>query len=264
MPFIEFEKSIKDKDWSMLELHSHQHYEIYFLSKGTRTILFSDSLYKISAPSLIIIPPNFVHKTEGSSFERYNINVTKNYLNAFQLNVLEEKKIKVHKLSTLESKTILNLLNNAYSLKSEDKYYSFKQNAIFSALILEFEKLGSSVIAPQTSTQKSLPTSILKILDYMAINCDKNFTLDKISSKFFISKNTLIYNFNKHVGRSPMDYLLTVRLNKAKQLLAVTLKSISKISEECGFSSANYFGLIFKKKTGVSPLEYRKIQKNKL
>ena len=177
---------------------------------------------------------------------------------------LEEKKIKVHKLSTLESKTILNLLNNAYSLKSEDKYYSFKQNAIFSALILEFEKLGSSVIAPQTSTQKSLPTSILKILDYMAINCDKNFTLDEISSKFFISKNTLIYNFNKHVGRSPMDYLLTVRLNKAKQLLAVTLKSISKISEECGFSSANYFGLIFKKKTGVSPLEYRKIQKNKL
>jgi len=48
MPFIEFEKSVKGKDWSMLDLHSHKHYEIYFLSKGSRSYFFENAFYKIS------------------------------------------------------------------------------------------------------------------------------------------------------------------------------------------------------------------------
>ena len=264
MPFIEFEKSIKDEDWSMLELHSHSHYEIYFLSKGSRTFLFADSLYEISAPSLVIIPPNVVHKTEGGSFERHNVNVSKNYLNAFQTSVLEEKKMKILKLSSLETKNILNILERVYAIKEQDKFLNLKQDAYFSALILEVEKLGASVQEPQTVAQKPLPSSVLKILDFITVNCAKNFTLDEIADRFFISKTTLIYNFNKHVGRSPMDYLLTVRLNKAKQLLATTKKSVGAISEECGFSSANYFGLIFKKREKTSPLQYRKLQKTKV
>lgn len=263
MPFIEFEKSIKEQDWSMLELHSHSHYEIYFLSKGERTFLFSDSLYKIEAPSLIIIPPSVVHKTEGGSFERHNVNVSKNYLNAYQTAVLEEKKMKILKLSGLESKKMLALFEKAYSLKEQDKHLEFKQQAIFSSFIMEIETLGVNVQLPQTAVPTPLPSSVLKIIDFMAVNCDKNITLDEISNRFFISKTTLIYNFNKHVGRAPMDYLLTVRLNKAKQLLATTKKSVGEVSERCGFSSANYFGLIFKKKEGVSPMEYRRKQVEK-
>ena len=264
MPFIEFEKSIKDEDWSMLELHSHSHYEIYFLSKGSRTFLFADSLYKISAPSLVIIPPNVVHKTEGGSFERHNVNVSKNYLNAFQTSILEEKKMKILKLSSIESKNILNIFESVYAISKQDKFLNLKQDAFFSAFILGIEKLGASVQEPQTVAQKPLPSSVLKILDFITVNCDKNFTLDEIADRFFISKTTLIYNFNKHVGRSPIDYLLTVRLNKAKQLLATTKKSIGEISEECGFSSANYFGLIFKKREKTSPMQYRKLQTSKV
>lgn len=264
MPFIEFEKSEKDQDWSMLELHSHQHFEIYFLSKGSRTFLFADALYKISAPSLVIIPPNVVHKTEGGSFERHNVNVSKNYLNAYQMSVLEEKKMKILKLGSVESKNLLNFFEKAYSLKKEDKYFDLKQQAIFSSFILEIDSLGASVQLPQTAVPNPLPSSVLKIIDFMAINCAENITLDDIANTFFISKTTLIYNFNKHVGRSPMDYLLTVRLNKAKQLLATTNKSVGAISEECGFSSANYFGLIFKKREKTSPLQYRKLQKTKI
>ena len=264
MPFIEFEKSIKDKDWSMLALHSHPHYEIYFLSKGSRMFFFADALYKISAPSLIIVPPNVVHKTEGGSFERHNVNVSKNYLNAFQTSVLEEKKMKILKLSGNESKNLLNLFERVYSLKKQDKFFDLKQEAIFSAFILEVESLGVNVQQPQMVAKKPLPSNLLKILDYMATNCDKNFTLDEIAEKFFISKTTLIYNFNKHIGRSPMEYLLTIRLNKAKQLLATSSLSVGEISERCGFSSANYFGLIFKKKEKTSPMQFRKLQKTKI
>ena len=57
---------------------------------------------------------------------------------------------------------------------------------------------------------------------------------------------------------SVMKYVLELRLNKAKLLLRDTDKSIEQISVECGFSSANYFGLTFKKSIGLSPLNFRK------
>mgnify|MGYP003319274626 CR=1 FL=1 len=54
------------------------------------------------------------------------------------------------------------------------------------------------------------------------------------------------------------EYLLKVRLDNAKFLLLNTNKSIENIAESCGFSSANYFSLMFKRKIGISPLNYRK------
>ena len=62
---------------------------------------------------------------------------------------------------------------------------------------------------------------------------------------------------------SPIDFLLNVRLNKAKEMLLHTKKSVGDVSEACGFSSANYFGLIFKQKEGLSPANYRKHEQTK-
>lgn len=57
---------------------------------------------------------------------------------------------------------------------------------------------------------------------------------------------------------SIMDYLLQVRLSKARDLLLVSSHSIEEISEICGFSSVSYFRTSFKQIIGTSPLHYRK------
>ena len=57
MNFIEIEKSIRNENWSMNDLHSHSHYEIYYLYQGNRTFFLSNALYKLSAPVIVIIPP---------------------------------------------------------------------------------------------------------------------------------------------------------------------------------------------------------------
>jgi iron complex transport system substrate-binding protein len=89
-------------------------------------------------------------------------------------------------------------------------------------------------------------------------------TLESLAENFFVSKATLIYNFKKYASCSPIDFLLNVRLTKAKELLLNTKKSVNEISEICGFSSANYFGLIFKQKENLSPANYRKYQNSKV
>ena len=122
MSYVEFEKSRKDEDWAMLDLHSHRHYEIYFLSKGNRSFFLADSLYKISAPTLVVIPPNAVHKTEGQSFERHNVNVSEEYLSVYEKHVLDKFALKFIKLSPQENKTLVTVLNDAYNVNPHEKF----------------------------------------------------------------------------------------------------------------------------------------------
>ncbi|MBQ3020306.1 MAG: helix-turn-helix transcriptional regulator [Clostridia bacterium] len=260
MPFLEIDKSVRDEDWSMHEFHSHAHYEIYFLAKGSRSFFLSNALYKLDAPALVVIPPRVVHKTEGGSFERHNVNVSPAYLDPFQKETLDKKALQILKLSSQEEKALLRLIHEAYSVDKTSKRAEYELRALFSYGIYLLHKSADHRQAPQAISENAIPPLVLKTLDYLNVHYHENVNLDELAERLFVSKPTLLYNFKKYTHRSPIDFLLTVRLTKAKQQLVSTKKSINEISEACGFSSANYFGLIFKKKEGVSPLTYRKNQ----
>ena len=263
MNFIEVEKSIRNEEWAMINLHSHSHYEIYFLLKGNRSFFLSNALYRLSAPALIIIPPHVLHKTEGTAFERYNVNVSENYLDDFQTHVLNEKALSVIKLNNEQSAILENIFNQMSQVNKRQKYSDSILKALFSYLIFQFNNLSFEVLSSNVSKEKSLTPQMLKVIEYFNEHYAENLNLATISDMFYISKGSLIYNFNKYMKCSPIEYLLSIKLLKAKELLEKTHKSIGEISELCGFSSANYFGLVFKQKENMSPLAYRKHQLNK-
>lgn len=260
MSYIEFEKSRKDEDWAMLDLHSHSHYEIYFLSKGNRSFFLANSLYKINAPTLVVIPPNAVHKTEGQSFERHNVNVSEKYLGSYEKHVLDEIALKFIKLTPQESRMLTTVLNDAYNVLPHSKFATEKYRAIFSYFVHLLSSLSIDIEQSKANFKNAIPPLYLKILDFLNTNFADNITLEVLSKMFFIPKPTLTYNFKKYVGKSPIDFLVDVRLTKAKQMLVSTKKGLEEIAFLNGFSSANYFGLIFKKREGLSPSAYRKNQ----
>jgi AraC-like DNA-binding protein len=63
--------------------------------------------------------------------------------------------------------------------------------------------------------------------------------------------------FKRTVGQSPVQFMLGIRIDRAKELLDFTDKSIADIAEASGFSDQNYFARIFKKVTGMTPTQYR-------
>ncbi|MBR2343256.1 MAG: AraC family transcriptional regulator [Clostridia bacterium] len=65
--------------------------------------------------------------------------------------------------------------------------------------------------------------------------------------------------FKNHFGCSPKQFVIEIRIQKAKQLLSEGALSVSAISERCGFSSTYHFSRLFKQHTGLSPSEYRRI-----
>jgi len=72
-----------------------------------------------------------------------------------------------------------------------------------------------------------------------------------------LSRSTLERRFARVIGHSPKDEILRVRLNRAKQLLAETNFSLEFIAEKTGIEHAEYLSRIFKKKTGLTPSQFR-------
>lgn len=261
MPFIETERSAHENDWSMQDLHSHPHYEIYFLQKGTRSFFLSNALFCLQAPIILVIPPHTLHKTEGGPFERYNVNVSPDYLDEFQKSVLESKSLRIIKPTESEAETFAELLDELQKEKNK-RYEEPITRTLFGYATFLLDKLQEAEL-PKITAKNNIPPLVLKIIDYLNNHYAEKQTLHEIAETFFISKGALMYTFKKHMDCSLIDFLVSLRINKAKELLMNSKKSIEEISEACGFSSANYFGLIFKRREKLSPMQYRKYQYNK-
>lgn len=82
--------------------------------------------------------------------------------------------------------------------------------------------------------------------------------LADIAKRVGLSAQHLHERFSAEVGVTPRQYLLDVRMQRAKELLAQSDLPITHIAGEMGFSSSQHFAAVFKRAAGVTPLEYRK------
>lgn len=263
MAYIEFEKSVRDTEWSMHRLHSHSHYEIYFLSKGSRSFYLANALLTLTAPAVLVIPPHVMHKTEGGAFERYNVNVAPTYMDEYQREILNKTSLTVTRPTEDEAIALVKLLSDAMAVDRRKKHSEYVLRALLTHTVFMLNRFNVLANKPTTLTASAVPPIVLKVIRHLEERFAEKITLDGLAQEFFTAKTTLIYNFKKYLSCSPMDFLLNIRLTKAKEMLTNTRLNVGEISERCGFSSANYFGLIFKEKEGLSPLNYRKVQLNK-
>lgn len=99
--------------------------------------------------------------------------------------------------------------------------------------------------------------SIKKVIDYMNEHFTNSFSCDELSGLIKMNKFRFIRIFKKQMDKTPYEYLLDLKIEKAKKMLKAKDYTITEISMMCGFSSHSHFTTLFKKKTGLSPTEYR-------
>lgn len=96
------------------------------------------------------------------------------------------------------------------------------------------------------------------IINFMEKNyMDKELSLQLLSDRMYINTAYLGRMFKHETGQYFTDFLTSIRIKKAIQLLRETNDRIIEISDKVGFSNYSYFYTIFKKTTGISPKEYR-------
>ena len=89
----------------------------------------------------------------------------------------------------------------------------------------------------------------------------ETLSLQDVASALGISPAYLSRLMRQELGASFIDYLIQVRTGKASELLRNPFVKICDVAKMVGYSSQHYFSTAFKKKTGVSPAEYRKVVK---
>ena len=105
---------------------------------------------------------------------------------------------------------------------------------------------------------------ILKAKEFIAQNyANQNTCLNDVAEEIHLSPNHFSTIFSQECGMTFIEYLTNVRVENAKKLLQDSDKKGYDIAYECGFSDPHYFSFIFKKTTGLTPREYRELQKNR-
>lgn len=97
--------------------------------------------------------------------------------------------------------------------------------------------------------------------EYMQAYFSSNITIEDICREIHVSPYHFIRMFKQQTGMSPHQYLLDVRIKKAKELLTSGAYTVAETATLCGFLSASHFSATFKKYAGCSPLDYKTSKK---
>jgi transcriptional regulator GlxA family with amidase domain len=139
-----------------------------------------------------------------------------------------------------------------------EKYFD-RQTAIFCSKVfqIEIERTSQSPFSI-FQTQKDHGDELVgKAQTYIEENLSEKISFGKLASKLAISRRNFDRRFIKAIGNTPVEYLQRVKVEVAKRTLEKGRKNIFEVMNEVGYSDDKAFREVFKKITGLSPLDYR-------
>lgn len=139
------------------------------------------------------------------------------------------------------------VVNTLFTLKDVENYY------------LQFYLNIAHMLQPHSIYNTG--ELIDQIRTYMQKNYQKNITQDFLASLFFLNRSYLSQLFRRKTGQKFIDYLNEIRIEKAKEQLISTDRKMYQIARFVGYDNVKYFFRIFKKKTGISPEQFREQEK---
>ena len=127
------------------------------------------------------------------------------------------------------------------------------------------KKMISQAITIRDQNSGNKNRSILKTaVDFIDEHyMDEDISLNTAANVANVSSNHFSALFSQNMGQTFIEYLTTLRMNKAKELLRCTGMRSSEIAGEVGYKDAHYFSYLFKKTQGMTPSEYRKAREDK-
>ena len=114
-------------------------------------------------------------------------------------------------------------------------------------------------ILHRLSTESSVRSVIIPAIRYIESNYQNpKLSNAELAEKCNISEVYFRKIFTENYKTTPKQFIMDIRINKAKQLLSDGLIKVGAVAEQCGFSNQYHFCRLFKEKTGITPTEYMK------
>lgn len=139
-----------------------------------------------------------------------------------------------------------------------EKYYD-RQTAIYCSKIfqIEMDRQSQSAFVIFTGQKQHGDEMIMKAQEYIESKIHEKISVETLSSKFAVGRRNFDRRFIKATGNTPVEYTQRAKIESAKKSFETTRKTIHEVMYEVGYSDTKAFREVFKKITGMSPLEYR-------
>lgn len=139
-----------------------------------------------------------------------------------------------------------------------EKYYD-RQTAIYCAKVfqIEMDRNSQSAFAIFTGQKRHDDDVVQKAQTYIETRLDEKISVEDLSARFAVGRRNFDRRFIKATGNTPIEYTQRVKIESAKKALETSRKTVNEVMFEVGYSDVKAFREVFRKITGMSPLEYR-------
>ncbi len=242
------------QNFKFYEVPNVEVYLYFYIHNGTILLKKSDTTYAVSKSNIAFLPysPDLsLDFTNCADLDFHVLYLSGSILPSFYTYYIEKITSPVSK--TVSYDRFMTLLSR---LPSSNERLLPTSEISLSRLIIDL--IADTIFIREIQyIQSDMPEYLLVLQRLFHDNLEDNYTLDELAHMFHINKYKLIKEFKQYFLVPPMQYLLDLRIRKAKELLLSSNLKISQISEKAGFSNTNYFVHLFKKKIGLSPTDFR-------
>ncbi len=139
-----------------------------------------------------------------------------------------------------------------------EKYFD-RQTAIFCSKVfqIEIDRNSQSPFSIFSGQKNHDDEMVQQAQNYIEANLHEKISVEDLSSRLAVGRRNFDRRFIKATGNTPIEYAQRVRIESAKKALETSRKTINEVMYEVGYSDVKAFREVFRKITGMSPLEYR-------
>ncbi|MEA4832444.1 HTH-type transcriptional activator RhaR [bioreactor metagenome] len=234
--------------------HFHAHAEIIHVLSGKLTLQTEDGEFILCEGDTCFIFPNQLHGYYADVPEKHlMINFSAEYCPEFS-DILTKKKPVTNVFSVTDKE--------GYKALFDEAYHSFYSHSPYAeqlcrgyTLVLCAESLSHLELVDFDPANLRTMQLIIK---YCLENYTSKLTLEQMASHLHISRHYISHLFSSEMKTGFLEYVNSLRVNKAKSMLESPEERITDIALSCGFENQRTFNRVFLKFCGVTPREYRK------
>lgn len=248
-------------------MHEHVFYELYFLVSGQRRYLMKHTVFDVEPGNLLIIPKLHLHRATSATQTGYDRYVL--YFSDRQASKLANLigNVTLNEMITGGCITLPGFVAKQIQKDMEEIRQELQSPTGITEAIVTHLFHGIMLNALRYGSKKEhlvgeSADKVQMIAKYISEHYSEDITLTMAANMAYLEKTYFSKRFKHITGFGFQEYLLQTRILAAEKLLLETQLSVSKISENCGFSCSNYFGDVFRRYKGISPSEYRKKYRN--
>jgi AraC-like DNA-binding protein/quercetin dioxygenase-like cupin family protein len=252
--------SFKTPGWYMPP-HYHEHFELNVIAGGSGRFYTHNVVYHVKEGDLFLSKPGEHHR--GFSDNDSPLQV---YYFGFNPERFSSLLTSFYQINTCHvtgnrGKALLPLCEAMLAeAKLEKPFHTAAIHGMFLQLLAYALRIFQENVSTP-GTQQGISKHVRQALEH--IHRKPLTSASEMADHVHMSRSHLARLFRKEVGMSIGEYVRTIRLDQAKHLLKETDAPISAIADELGFASVHSFSSSFKRCTGKSPSEYRKLLYNK-